>query len=50
MGHRDVLTTLTVYVHLFPDDDATEDMAALGTLATGPKSTTHGGNVLPLHG
>jgi hypothetical protein len=38
----------TVYVHLFPDDDATEDMAALGALAT-PKPT-YIGNVVPLHG
>ena len=30
-----------VYVHLFPDDDASEDMAALGAMATGPKPT-HG--------
>jgi len=33
MGHANVRTTLDVYVHLFPDDDATEDMAALGALA-----------------
>jgi hypothetical protein len=39
---------LDVYVHLFPDDDATEDMAALGALATAPK--LYGGNVIPLHG
>ena len=32
MGHNKVMTTLDVYVHLFPDDDATEDMAALGAL------------------
>ena len=25
-------TTLDVYVHLFPDDDASEDMAALGAM------------------
>jgi integrase len=28
MGHANVRTTLDVYTHLFPDDDATEDMAA----------------------
>jgi hypothetical protein len=44
---RHIRTTLDVYVHLFPDDDATEDMAALGALAT-PK--VHGDNVIPLHG
>jgi integrase len=48
MGHANVRTTLDVYVHLFPDDDATEDMAALGALATAPK--LYGGNVIPLHG
>jgi hypothetical protein len=40
---------LDVYVHLFPDDDATEDMAALGALATGP-TPTYGGNVVGLRG
>lgn len=48
MGHANVRTTLDVYVHLFPDDDATEDMAALGALAA-PKPT-YTGNVVPLHG
>ena len=48
MGHANVRTTLDVYVHLFPDDDATEDMAALGALAAGPKPAY--GNVIPLHG
>jgi integrase len=48
MGHANVRTTLDVYVHLFPDDDATEDMAALAALAT-PKPT-YSGNVVPLHG
>lgn len=47
MGHANVRTTLDVYVHLFPDDDATEDMAALGALAA-PKPTCTG-NVVPLH-
>jgi hypothetical protein len=49
MGHNKVMTTLDVYVHLFPDDDATEDMAALGALATGP-TPTYGGNVVALRG
>lgn len=48
MGHANVRTTLDVYVHLFPDDDATEDMALLGALPT-PKPT-YSGNVVPLHG
>lgn len=48
MGHANVRTTLDVYVHLFPDDDATEDMAALGALAA-PKPT-YTGNVVLLHG
>jgi integrase len=49
MGHANVRTTLDVYVHLFPDDDATDDMAALGALATGPKPT-YTGNVVQLRG
>jgi integrase len=49
MGHANVRTTLDVHVHLFPDDDATEDMAALGALATVPKPA-YSGNVVPLHG
>lgn len=48
MGHANVRTTLDVYVHLFPDDDATDDMAALGALAA-PKPS-YGDNVVPLHG
>ena len=36
MLHANVRTTLAVYVHLFLDDDATEDMAALGAMAAGP--------------
>jgi hypothetical protein len=47
MGHNKVMTTLDVYVHLFPDDDATEDMAALGALATG--LGIHGRRYLPSH-
>jgi integrase len=47
MGHANVRTTLDVYVHLFPDDDSTEDMAALGALA--PAKPTYSGNVVPLH-
>jgi hypothetical protein len=31
MGHGNVRTTLDIYVHLFPDDDASE-MAALGAM------------------
>ena len=34
-------------MHLYPDDDATEDMVALGALSA-PKA--YGGNVIPLHG
>jgi integrase len=48
MGHANVRTTLDVYVHLFPDDDATDDMAALGALATPTPSYPE--NVVPLHG
>ena len=48
MGHANVRTTLDVYVHLFPDDDATEDMAVLGALVTGPKPKAD--NVIPLYG
>ena len=45
MGHAKITTTSTVYVHLFPEDDASEDMAALGALATAkPKA----GNVVAL--
>ena len=47
MGHANVRTTLDD-VHLFPDDDATEDMAALGALAV--PNPTYTGNVVPLHG
>jgi hypothetical protein len=48
MGHANVRTTLDVYVHLFPDDDATEDMAALGALSA--PQQTYTGNVVPLVG
>jgi hypothetical protein len=47
-GHANVRTTVDVYVHLFPDDDATEDMVAPGALAM-PKPT-YSGNVVPMHG
>jgi integrase len=47
MGHAKITTTLTVYVHLFPEDDASEDMAALGAMAP-PKPKAD--NVIPLHG
>lgn len=33
MGHASVRTTLDVDVQLFPEDDASADMAALGALA-----------------
>ena len=39
---------MTVYAHLINTDDHTENMAALGALAT-PKPT-YTGNVVPLHG
>lgn len=48
MGHANVRTTLDVYVHLLPEDDASADMAALGALAT--LTPTYSGNVVPLHG
>lgn len=48
MGHRDVKTTLTVYAHLINTDDHTGNMAALGAVASTPKTTY--GNVIPLHG
>ena len=48
MGHAKVTTTLTVYAHLFPEDDASEDMAALG--AMGQLAPTHTANVIALHG
>ncbi len=48
MGHANVPTTLDTYVHLFPDDDATEDMAALGALVSAQKMC--GDNVIQLHG
>jgi integrase len=49
MGHANVRTTLDVYTHLFPDDDAAEDMAALGALTTA-SIPSYSGNVIPLHG
>ena len=49
-GHAKVTTTLTVYVHLFPDDDATEDMAALGALSAPAAKPSYGANFIPLHG
>lgn len=45
MGHAKIGTTLGIYVHLLPDDDAAEDMAALDALGAAP---VYGGNVLPL--
>lgn len=49
MGHRDVKTTLTVYVHLINTDDHTGNMAALGALSA-PVQKANYGNVIPLHG
>ena len=46
MGHANVRTTLDVYVHLFPDDDATEGMAALDAL----DRPTQAENVIRLRG
>jgi hypothetical protein len=46
--HVTSLTPLAIYTHLFADDDASGDMAALGALATGPKADY--GNVIRLHG
>ncbi len=43
MGHANVMTTLTVYTHLFADDHA-DAMAALGAMG-GPAPS---GNVVPL--
>jgi len=38
-----ITTTLPTYTHLFPDDDASEDMAALGALPTGPNPSSSSG-------
>ena len=47
MGHATITTTLAVYVHLFGEDDAADDVAALGALAAlKPKAS----NAIPLHG
>lgn len=48
MGHSKITTTLSVYVHLLPDDDASSDMAALD--AIGVERKPNYGNVIPLHG
>jgi hypothetical protein len=45
MGHAKVITTLSVYAHLFNTDDHAEAMAALGALAI-PKPKAS--NVIPL--
>lgn len=45
MGHSKITTTLSVYVHLFPDDDASDDMAALDTLGIEPD---YGPNVIQM--
>jgi integrase len=47
MGHANVRTTLDVYVHLFPDDDATDDMTALGALGNAA-TPAYTGNVVRL--
>jgi integrase len=49
MGHRDVKTTLTVYVHLINTDDHTGNTAALGALSAPAQNPSYG-NVIPLHG
>jgi integrase len=49
MGHAKITTTLTVYVHLFGEDDAADDMAALGALGKQPYGENDH-NVIPLHG
>ncbi|MGO9158703.1 hypothetical protein [Mycobacterium sp.] len=43
-GPRQRATTLDLYVHLFPDDDTIDDMAALGALgsAAAPKNNVIG--------
>ncbi|MGU3502993.1 tyrosine-type recombinase/integrase [Mycobacterium sp. C31M] len=46
MGHSKIGTTLSVYVHLFPDEDAAQDMAALGAMA----APTRSDNVIKLRG
>jgi integrase len=33
MGHAKITTTLDIYTHLFPDDDASGDMAALEAMS-----------------
>lgn len=43
LGHAKITTTLDIYTHLFPDDDASGDMAALEA-----KSTPTAPNVVPI--
>jgi len=43
-GAREITTTLDIYTHLFPDDDASTDMAALEAMSQ-PASVT---NVVPI--
>lgn len=45
LGHAKIGTTLGIYVHLLPDDDAAADMAALDALGAAPD---YGPNVVPL--
>jgi integrase len=44
LGHAKITTTLDIYTHLFPDDDASGDMAALEAMSA-PVSAP---NVVPL--
>ena len=34
LGHAKITTTLDIYTHLFPDDEASGDMAALEAMST----------------
>jgi len=44
LGHSKITTTLDIYTHLFPDDDASDDMAALEAMGT-----TDAPNVIRMH-
>ncbi|PVA29998.1 integrase [Mycobacteroides abscessus] len=45
MGHSKITTTLSVYIHLFPGDDASDDMAALDALGI---ESDYGPNVIQM--
>ena len=47
MGHNNPNTTETIYTHLFNTDDYSDEMAALGVMATG-RHPSYGGKVIPL--